>query len=149
MDSPVLAIGTDEAGLSLAQELKDNLESSSYSVPFFHSLDYPLAAQSVVQGIQRCDFERAILICGTGIGMSMVANRWSHIRAALVLTTKMAQLSREHNDANILCLGARLLSFSEAKEFLDVWLNTSFSGEERHFRRLDQMKSFSLHRRSP
>ena len=135
------AIASDHSGVKLKNALISFLKKEHYSVLDLgerteDSVDYPDYAKKVVSSIEKKEVSFGILICGTGIGMSMVANRYDFIRGALVQTLEQAKLSREHNDANVLCLGARILSFSEAIEILNSFINTKFSGEERHIRRL-------------
>jgi ribose 5-phosphate isomerase B len=142
-----IALGYDDAGSNLVQFLSSYLNSQNWSFSLTHHHDYPEAAKTVIQKIQHCEADKGILICGTGIGMSIIANRWSHIRAALVHNVEQARLSREHNDANVLCLGGRIIDEATAKEILEIWFETDFSNEERHFRRLDQIKSLSTMRR--
>ena len=98
--------------------------------------DYPQYAYKVCTAIIQDKYDRGILICGTGIGMCMTANKIKGIRAALAYNIEIAQLSRLHNDANVLCLGGRHISESLALDIVDVWLNTSFEGG-RHQRRVD------------
>jgi len=103
------------------------------------SVDYPDFAAAVCNEILAGRAEAGVLICGTGIGMGIAANRRSGIRAAVCATPDMARLSREHNDANILCVGKRVLSLEQVLELLDIWLDTPFSGGERHCRRVQKM----------
>lgn len=103
------------------------------------SVDYPDFAQAVCQKILSGEAEAGVLMCGTGIGVSIAANRHPGIRAAVCATPEMARLSREHNNANVLCFGKRILSLGECFEIIDVWLATPFSNEERHVRRVCKM----------
>ena len=102
------------------------------------SVDYPDYANKLVKGIQSNSYSFGILICGTGIGMSMSANRTKDIRAALCLNTKMAELARQHNNANILSLGARFMSEEEMYKIIEVWLSTDFESG-RHQRRIEKL----------
>lgn len=137
-----LAIASDHAGFTLKEELKKALPEHTF-VDFGTnseaSMDYPdtgfPAAKAVADG--SCDL--GILICGSGIGMSITANKVSGIRAALCGTTDVAKLSRMHNNANILVLGARFTAFHYALEICKVWLSTPFEGE-RHQTRIDKIK---------
>ncbi len=103
------------------------------------SVDYPDFAKALCEGMLKGEIERGILICGTGLGVSMSANRFRGIRATVCTTPLMAELARTHNNSNVLCLGRRILSIGECLELIDIWLNTPFSGEERHQRRLDKL----------
>ncbi len=102
--------------------------------------DYPEIARAVAEKISRKEFERGILICGSGIGMSIVANRFPGVRAALCHDLYTARMSREHNDANLLVLGGRLIGKGLAREMIKVWLESAFQGGH-HQRRLDQIES--------
>lgn len=141
-----LAIGSDHGGFELKQQLINFLNRTTQHLIIDHgthsldSVDYPVIAERVVQSIlhQQADF--GILVCGTGIGMSLYANRFKTIRAALVYDAVTAQLSREHNNANILCLGGRTLTQSQAETLLTIWLETPFSGN-RHLRRIELLDS--------
>jgi ribose 5-phosphate isomerase B len=103
------------------------------------AVDYPDVAEAVCRAIQEGQVNRGILICGTGIGMCMAANRHAGIRAATCTTPEMVRLSRTHNDANILCLGRRILSLEDCIELIDLWLDTDFSGADRHIRRVGKL----------
>ncbi len=103
------------------------------------AVDYPDVAQRVCQEILEGRAERGVLICGTGIGMSISANRHHGIRAAVCTTAEMARLTRLHNDANVLCLGRRVSDLETCFLLVDVWMETAFSGEARHVGRLRKM----------
>jgi len=100
------------------------------------SVDYPDVAAKVAEGVSKGEYDRGILICGTGIGMSIVANKFPGVRAAPVVDVFSAELSRRHNNLNILCLSAELLTEQTKDDVVKAWLQASFSGEERHIRRL-------------
>ncbi len=102
-------------------------------------VDYPDFADAVCAEILAGRAEAGVLICGTGIGMGITANRHKGIRAAVCATPDMARLSREHNDANVLCVGKRVLSLDQVLDFLGIWLNTPFSGVQRHRLRVQKM----------
>lgn len=128
-----IAIGSDHAGYLLKEEIKKFLDLKD--IPFtdfgtfkIDSSDYPEFAYKVGNAIASKECDRGILICGTGIGMSITANKIRGIRAAVVNNEESAKLSRLHNDANILCLGARVVEPEQALKILDVWINTSFEG---------------------
>jgi ribose 5-phosphate isomerase B len=128
-----IAIGADHAGYLLKEELKKWLEEWNISYHDFGTYsaertDYPDYGVLVARAVARGGFEKGILICGTGIGMSIVANKVKGIRAAVCRDPYEAKLSREHNDANILALGGRILGYDLAKEIVRVWLNTDFVG---------------------
>jgi ribose 5-phosphate isomerase B len=139
-----VAIGSDHAGFAAKEELKAVIKALGH-VPVDKgtaselSVDYPDYAQEVAKSILSGECERGVLICGTGIGMSIAANRNPGIRAAVVCSEQAAELSRRHNDANVFCAGARLTPVSRIAEMLKVWLATPFEGG-RHQRRVDKMK---------
>ena len=136
-----IIIGSDHAGFEMNHSIISNLsdiEFKEIGTDSDESVDYPDYANELVKRIQSNSYSFGILICGTGIGMSMSANRTKDIRAALCLNTKMAELARQHNDANILVLGSRLISVSEAIKCLLVFLNTKFDGG-RHLRRVKKI----------
>jgi ribose 5-phosphate isomerase B len=144
-----LGVASDHAGFELKEELKNFLVQNGHSVEDFgcygtESCDYPDFAQKLSEAVLEGSCERGILICGTGLGMSYAANRYSGIRAALCVNTFMAEMSRAHNDANVLVLGARVIDAHTARDILSVWLRTPFEGG-RHLRRIqkieDRMKS--------
>ncbi len=133
-------IGCDHAGLVLKETLKAELLSRGYHVEdhgtdTFDSCDYPDYAKKVCKHVAEQENVLGILVCGTGVGMSIMANRHKGIRAALCASTFQAKATREHNDANILCLGERVTGQGVALEILDVFLNTPFAGG-RHERRI-------------
>ena len=138
-------MGSDHAGYELKEKLKKMLENEGYEILDRgcygeESVDYPDYAKLVSEDILNGLADRGILICGTGIGMSMSANKYKKIRAALCLYPKMAELARKHNDANILVLGGRLISPAMAKWITDTFLKTRFEGG-RHAKRVRKMES--------
>lgn len=138
-----VAIGCDHAGLELKKEILSilrelNIEFIDYGTDNQQSVDYPDFGEKVSQTVSKGKTERGILICGTGIGMSMVANKFPRVRAALCNNLFTAKMSRLHNDANILVLGGRIIGKDLAKEIVKVWLNTPFEGE-RHCLRLNKI----------
>ena len=138
-----IIIGSDHAGFEMKHSIISNLsdiEFDDIGTDSDESVDYPDYAHNVVKGILSNSYSFGILICGSGIGMSMSANRVKDIRAALCLNSKMAELARQHNDANILVLGSRLISVSEAIKCLLVFLNTKFEGG-RHQGRLNKFNN--------
>jgi len=141
-----LAAASDHAGFELKEELKASLESEGHTVEDFGcyeatSCDYPDYARKLCEAILSGTCERGVLICGTGLGMSYAANRHRGIRAALCMNTEMARLSRSHNDANVLVLGARLIEPSVARDTLRVWMDTPFEGG-RHLRRIQKIDGY-------
>ncbi|RMF80343.1 MAG: ribose 5-phosphate isomerase B [Nitrospirae bacterium] len=139
----MLAIGADHGGFHLKEVVIRSLER--HGVPFVDlgthdesSVDYPDYAEKVASGVASGDYDRGILICGTGIGMSIAANKFFGVRAALCHNTYTARMSRAHNDANILVLGGRVIGPGVAEEIVDVWLETPFDGG-RHARRVEKI----------
>ncbi|MGC8660657.1 MAG: ribose 5-phosphate isomerase B [Desulfomonilaceae bacterium] len=138
-------VGSDHAGFGLKTLIKERLENQGYVVIDVGCLsevscDYPVFAIDLCKAIQKGDAPRGILVCGTGIGMSMTANRMKGIRAALCANEYQARMSRAHNDSNVLCLGSRVLGQDLAFSILDVWLKTQFESG-RHKRRVDLIES--------
>lgn len=139
-----LIVGSDHAGYELKQKLCAQLAGAGYAVEDFgtsttESCDYPDIGVRVAESVAANPAEAmGILICGTGVGMSVVANKVPGIRAALVYNTYAAQYSREHNDANILVLPGRVIGFDMALAMVRAWLGTRFAGG-RHQRRLDKI----------
>ena len=136
-----IVIGCDHAAFRLKETLKAAMEAQGIAVTDVGthseaSMDYPDTGKVVAQKISSGEFDRGILICGTGLGMSMVANKFPHVRAALCNDLFSAAMSRRHNDANILVLGGRVIGDVLALEILKTWLETPFEGG-RHQRRLD------------
>jgi len=140
----MIALACDHGGFELMKNVKEHLSSIGLKYNDFgtyspESCDYPVfaipAAKAVAQGA--CD--RGIFICTTGIGISMVANKIPGIRAALCTNCFMAEMTRKHNDANILALGAGIVDNDLAIKIIDIFLNTKFSGEEKHSRRIKML----------
>lgn len=139
-----IAIGSDHAGFGLKREVIAFLKELAVDVEDFgsfdgESMDYPDAARPVAEAVARGAFDRGILICGTGIGVSVSANKIRGIRAALCHDTFSAHSSLEHNDANVLCLGARVIGTGAALDVVRTWINARFSGDERHSRRIGKI----------
>ncbi|MFZ5775854.1 MAG: ribose 5-phosphate isomerase B [Thermodesulfobacteriota bacterium] len=135
-----VAIGCDHGGIGLKEELAGVLRELGHEVDdqgcySTESVDYPEFARAVCGKVQDKSADRGILVCGTGIGMSMVANRIEGIRAALCHELFTARMSREHNDANVLCLGARVIGPGLAAEIVRTWMATEFAGG-RHLKRI-------------
>lgn len=139
-----IVIAADHGGFSLKEKLKPYLEKEGFKIRDLgthskDSCDYPDLAYSLAKAVSQGKYKRGILICKSGIGNSIVANRLPGVRAALCYNVKAARLSREHNDSNVLTLGALFVNLNLAKKILKVWLNTAFQGG-RHQRRLNQIK---------
>lgn len=140
----VIYLGSDHAGFEMKAEFKKFLGGKSIKFVDLgafstDAVDYPDIAREVCEKIIDEKGSLGVLICGTGIGMSMAANKHPGIRAALCTSVEMAQMSRQHNDANVLCLGARIMAMDLAVQVLDTFLNTSFSNEERHVKRIEKI----------
>lgn len=139
-----IAIGSDHAGFGLKEDIlallkgldHDIVDCGTYSM---ESVDYPDFGEKVSSMVSAGEVDRGILICGTGIGMSMVANKFPNVRAALCNDLFSAKMSRLHNDANVLVLGGRIIGKDLASEIVRTWLSTAFEGE-RHMRRLNKIK---------
>jgi len=145
-----IALGSDHGGYHLKEEIKQWLEEKNYSFADFgtfstESCDYPDLALKVAEAVACGDCTHGILVCGTGIGVSIVANKVPGIRAALCHDTFSAKACREHNDANVLTLGERVIGRGLALEIVEAWLGTSFSGG-RHQRRVDKIKALDENR---
>jgi len=139
-----IAIGSDHAGFGLKEDVLGLLRSLNFDVVdcgtnTLESVDYPDFGAKVSELVSSGEVERGILICGTGIGMSMVANKYPHVRASLCNDLFSAKMSRMHNDANILVLGGRVIGKDLAAEIVKVWLTTPFEGA-RHLKRLQKIK---------
>jgi len=144
MRSNELLIAADHAGFELKQKLEAWLRSEGYCVADLgtetpESADYPDYAHPLAQRISDGTAERGILLCGTGLGMSYVANRYPRVRAAVAWSPEVAELARRHNDSNVLALPARFLSEGEARQILRTWLETPFE-HGRHERRVEKIE---------
>lgn len=139
-----IAIGSDHGGFKLKQQIVSLLRKQNHKVKDFgthseESCDYPLIAREVAKSVATKKYSRGILICKSGIGNSIVANKVKGVRAALCYNVGAAKLSRRHNDANVLALGALFTNISKSKQIIKVWLNTKFEGG-RHLRRVRQIE---------
>lgn len=144
MTADTVAIAADHAGFPLKQALKDELARLGLGVLDLgtdgpQSVDYPDFADRLAEAIKANRARRGVLVCGTGIGISIAANRHRHLRAALCHDATSARLARQHNDANVLALGARLVGEETAKDCLRTFLETAFDGGERHGRRVAKL----------
>lgn len=140
-----IVLGSDHAGFELKEDLRAYLVEQKVGVIDLgvyneEPVDYPDIGASVAEKVSRGEVGRGILICGSGIGMSIVANRFPGVRASLCHGLYTARISREHNDANLLILGGRLIGKGLAREILKVWLETGFQGG-RHQRRLEKIRA--------
>ncbi len=137
-----IAIGADHGGFDMKEMIRELVIEQGHSVEDVgcfsaESVDYPEFSKGVCELIRSKSCEAGILVCGTGLGMSMAANKYGDIRAAVCSEEFSARMSREHNDANVLCLGARVIGAGLAKEIVTVWLASDFSGG-RHQDRIAQ-----------
>jgi ribose 5-phosphate isomerase B len=144
MSEGTVAIAADHAGYPLKEILKIELEARGFTVRDLgthseESVDYPDFGKAVGEAVAGGDAARGVIICGTGIGISIAANRISEVRAALCHDATTARLAREHNDANVLAMGARLLGPEVAMDCLWAFLDTDFSSGERHERRVGKL----------
>lgn len=138
-----IGIGSDHGGFQLKEDIKryfeeQNIEYVDYGTNSTDSVDYPDYAKKVAEGVVNKDVDRAIVICGTGIGISIAANKVKGIRCALCGDTYSARMSMEHNNANILALGARILGVDLAIEIVSTWLDAKFQGG-RHEKRVKKI----------
>lgn len=137
-----IKIASDHAGFELKNQIISSMKDFNWTDLGPHSpasVDYPDFADPIGTFINENPQEKAILICGSGQGMCMRANKYPNVRAALVYNAEVAQLSREHNDANILCLGARFLDYDQAQKIIKIFFETPFQGG-RHQQRVDKIK---------
>ncbi len=139
----MISIGSDHAGYQLKKEIiawfkENNIPYMEFGCMNGESCDYPLVAQEVCRRVTADNSELAILVCGTGIGISIAANKIKGIRAAVCTDTYTAKYTRLHNNANVLCLGGRVTGTGVALEIVETFLNTPFEGG-RHQRRVDQI----------
>lgn len=136
-----IAIGADHAGFELKEAIKSifiNAEIKDFGTNSAESVDYPDFAHPVAFAVEKGEFDFGILICGSGNGIAITANKHQGIRAAICWNTELAELARKHNNANILCLPARFISIKEAQEITETFLNTEFEGG-RHANRVNKI----------
>lgn len=139
-----IAIGCDHAGYELKEIVKDKLTSEGHELIDLgtnssESVDYPIYGKAVGEKVASGECDKGIAICGTGIGISISCNKVKGVRAALCNTEHLAKMSREHNDANVLCLGAREIDKELALKIVDKWLSTDFLGGK-HLRRIKMLE---------
>ena len=140
---PTVAIGCDHAGPALKREIADALRAAGHSVLDLGThdearVDYPDFAHAVCEAVEQGRAQRGVLVCGTGVGMAIAANRHAGIRCAVASKTATARLCREHNDANVIALGARLIDAAQARAIVRTFLATPFEGG-RHVQRLEKL----------
>ena len=141
----MIAIGCDHGGFELKQEIMKHLDARGEKYQDFGtydtaSTDYPIYAKKVADAVVGGECDKGILICGTGIGISIAANKVSGVRCALCTDCFMAEATRQHNDANILALGGRVVGAGLALKIVDTFLDTPFSNDERHIRRIGMIE---------
>ena len=141
----MIAIGSDHGGFELKEKLMEHLSERGLEYKDFGtyssaSCDYPVYARTVAKAVASGECDRGIIICGTGIGVSMTANKVRGIRAALCGDCFSAEATRQHNDANVLCMGARVVGEGLALKIADTFLDTPFSNDERHIRRISMIE---------
>ena len=142
-----IALGADHGGRSHKDAIKNDLVAQGIEVVDFgtfkdDSVDYNDYALKVANAVANNEADKGILVCGTGIGMSVMANKVKGIRAALVHDLFTAKATREHNDTNVLAMGGRVVSEELALEIANIWVHTEFSNEERHIRRIGKIDSY-------
>ena len=138
----MIAVACDHGGFELKEQILKHLESRKTEFIDFgpssgESVDYPIYAEKVARAVQSGECELGLLFCGTGLGMSYAANKFRGIRAACCSDAFSAEMARVHNNANVLCLGGRVVSVETAIKLVDLFLDTPFSFDERHQRRID------------
>ncbi len=144
MRNKAIVLAADHGGYELKEYLKNKLIAAGREVVDFGtdsgaSVDYPDIIYKAAKSISKGKYEKGVFICGTGIGASIVANKVKKIRAALVYSKALAVLSRTHNDANVIVFGGRFIRHKKAYRLLKVWLNTRFSEDKRHIRRIKKI----------
>lgn len=141
----MIALGSDHGGYGLKQEVikhlqEKGIEYKDYGCYSEESCDYPIYGKAVAEAVAKGECEQGIIICGTGIGISIAANKVPGVRAALCHDCFSAQATREHNNANILAMGARVVGPGLALKIVDTFLETPFSNDERHVRRISMLE---------
>ena len=141
----MIGIGSDHGGYALKQAVIKHLEEKGYAVKDYgcyseESCDYPVYAKAVANAVKDGEVKQGILICGTGIGISIAANKVNGVRAAVVSEPVSAKLTKEHNNANIIAFGARIVGSEMAKAIVDAWLDAEYIGSGRHERRVNMIE---------
>lgn len=145
----MIYLASNHRGFKVKEELKKYLRRLGYNFEdlgnkiFDPDDDYTDFAERVAKKVSKELENKGILICGSGIGMTIVANKFKKIRAALCFNEKVAELSRKHNDSNVLCLPADFLPLAKIKKIIKIWLKTKFSNEENHKRRIEKITSYN------
>ena len=140
----IISMGADHAGFSVKEKIREYLESKDYTILdkgaySEDSVDYPEFGHAVGNSVQSGESTKGIVVCGSGIGISIAANKVEGIRAALCTSAEHAQMSRLHNDANVLAIGARMTDYDVITDIVDTWLSTEFEGG-RHSRRVNKIE---------
>ena len=140
----MIALGSDHGGFDLKERVKafldeKNIPYKDFGCPNKESCDYPIFGRAAAEAVASGECEKGIVICTTGIGISIAANKVKGVRCALLHETWSAKMTRLHNDTNVMALGAGVVGKNLALEIVDTWLGTEFSGDERHQRRIDKM----------
>jgi len=138
-----LGIASDHAGYKMKEYLKERLKKLGYEIIDFgteseESVDYPDYASKLAEAVSKGKVEKGILICGTGVGVSIVANKYPGVRAGIAYSDEVAELIARHNDANVICFGGRTMDFDDAFKRVKIWLDTPFDGG-RHERRVKKI----------
>lgn len=141
----VIGIGNDHAAVEMKNQIKEFLEEKGYQVINYgtdsdESCDYPEYGEKVGRAVAEGKVDAGVLICGTGIGISIAANKVKGVRAAVVSEPVSARLTKEHNNANIIAFGSRIVGIEMAKEIVSAWLNAEYIGSGRHERRVDMIR---------
>ena len=144
MDQECVGLASDHAGFELKQVLKEELRAHGRAIVDLGAegadpVDYPDFGYAMAHALREGRVSRGVLVCGSGIGISIAANRFPEVRAALVHDTQGAQLARQHNDANVICFGGRMIDVEVARSCLRVFLTTPFDGGDRHLRRVEKL----------
>lgn len=142
-----IAIGCDHGGFDMKEALAQYMREQGHEVKDFgsydkSSIDYPDYIFPVGEGVARGEFDRGVVICTTGIGASIAANKVKGVRCALIADEYSARMTREHNDTNVVAFGANITTVIRAEEMLDIWLSEPFSHGERHQRRIDKISAY-------
>ena len=143
-----IAMAADHGGVQYKQRIADLLRADGHEVIDYgtnatDSCDYPDVAHPAAEAVARGEAERGIIVCGSGIGVSIVANKSRGVRAANCTSVEMARLAREHNDANVLTIGERLVDWDTAQQIVEAFLTTPSSSDERHRRRVEKIHSIT------
>ena len=144
-----IAVGADHGAFEMKNAVVAHLREAGHEVEDFgthtpDSVDYADYANIVSRNVADGTFDFGILACTSGVGMSISANRFTHVRAVNIRTVEETVITRQHNDANVLSLGARFLSEEETLEVVDLWLETDFSGDDRHIRRIQKIEGMGM-----